>query len=162
MFKILRFVSLSFIFYLLIVVFSESRADVSVKAAPALSIFGPKCSNQNIEALLVDSYKVTTPLELYKASSAVVVGILNSHELRYNLEEIESYVQSYLDGIFSSKQSKELVIIYEVKSGEKDSIIQASISRINDVFNQLLNGFSFDTDSNIKENSKVNIFLFGC
>ena len=154
-------VSLSFVLIVLIALFSISHADVSVKTAPSLSIFGPKCSNQNIETVLSDGNKLSSPFELYKASSHVVVGILNSHELRYNLEEIESYMQSYLDNIYYSKQSKELVIVYEVKVGETESAVQQSISRTNDVFHQLLDGFSSsETDFNIKENVKVTTFFF--
>lgn len=145
----------------LTVLLSDSNADVSVLPIPAsaLSIFGSKCRNENIKTTLSDSKIVSSPFELYKASSSVVVGILNNHELRYNIEEIESYMQSYLDNVFYSKQSKELVIIYEVKLEEVELDVQASISRINSVFNQLLDGFSSRSDYDMKDNAKVHFYL---
>ena len=148
----------------IILCLSAVRSDVAVSSpASHISIFGSKLKNENVETVIKDKYsestikKLSTPLDLFQSLSSIFIGFVNKHDVKYNIDQIETYILSYLDSVFFSKSTKELFIVYETNSNEPEASINTSISRINEIFNQFLTEFSEEDSrlSYLKSNAKV-------
>ena len=95
---------------------------------------------------------ITSPLDLFQSSAAIVVGCIDDKDWGYHEEYLQSFLQAFVENTLRACEPRELVLVCRIKNQS------TKISVITKLYEKIIKEFE-DAHENVKLVKVGSIFL---